>query len=79
MLLSITASQDWMNGPEAFPLLGIQQGFQSEYTEALELRCEILCLRIACPSINQLRFKSKNLFFSMSINLDFYKLLLKSG
>ena len=59
-------SRLWMNGPEAFPWLGILQGFQSEYTEALELRCEKLCLRIACPSINQLSFKSKQkliLFF----------------
>lgn len=62
-------SRLWMNGPETFPLLGILQGFQCECTEAVELRCRMLFLRFACPSINQLRFKNKqtNTYFILCL------------
>lgn len=48
-----------MNGPEAFPLFGILQGFQSECTEAVKPGRGLLCLSFAYFSVNYQRFKNK--------------------
>lgn len=72
----------WMDGPGAVPVFGILQGFHSECAEPVELRRGMHCLSLACSPINQLRFKNKQTktcFILLSINADFYKLILKSS